>query len=283
MSLRYLVAQARRELERAGLPNADLDARVLACAAAGAQHIELISNGDAPVDDAAAARLERFVQRRLAREPVSRILGHREFWSLRLEVNEATLDPRADSETLVATVLELPAAMKFTRICDLGTGSGCLLVALLTQLESAHGVGVDICPDALMVARRNAMAHGLERRAMFVCADWMAPLTGRFGLIIANPPYIPSADIAALEPEVRCHDPARALDGGADGLDALRHIVTAAGDHMEPGGWLVVEVGAGQAGDVKGIMRAAGFRLDEAAPSIARDLAGIERCVCAQA
>jgi len=286
VSLRGLVEKARVSFKRAAIPEADLDARVLACAAAGAGHVDLIANGDAPVGEEVVAVLDTFIERRLAREPVSRIIGQREFWSLTFDLGRETLDPRADSETLIEAVVELSAvagqSAPFERICDLGTGSGCLLVSLLCQFQTAIGVGVDICAGALRVARRNAMAHRADRRALFVCADWTAPLSGPFDLVISNPPYIRSADIATLEPEVRCHDPHRALDGGTDGLDAYRQISSRAAAILRPDGWFVVEVGAGQAGDVKQIMKAAGMRLDDGIASGVRDGAGVERCVRAQ-
>lgn len=287
VSLRDLVRRGRLRLRQAGIANADLDARVLALAAAGARHADLVANGDAPVDASAPAAFDRFVGRRAAREPVARILGRREFWSLGFEVTGATLDPRGDSETVIEAALELARGVDggdgIHTICDLGTGTGCLLLALLTEVPAACGIGVDICPKALRVARHNAAAHGLAERASFLCADWTAGLAGGFDLIVSNPPYVRSADIATLEPEVRDHDPCLALDGGADGLDAYRRMIAGAHAIINRGGWLMVEVGAGQAAEVKALMRAAGFRLDTTADCIVRDLAGIERCVRAQA
>lgn len=286
-SLSGLVARARRRLREAGVPGADLDARVLACAAAGAKHVDLLANGGMLVDAETETTLDRHVDRRVSGEPVSRIVGHREFWSLCFDISPAVLDPRADSETIIEAVLELAESgqegERFRRVCDLGTGSGCLLIALMTELDHAVGVGVDICPDALRIARHNAATHKVEHRAHFVCADWTAPLSGGFDLIVSNPPYIRSGDIAALKPEVRRHDPLQALDGGADGLDAYRRVISGARTLVDPGGWLVVEAGAGQAAEVKHLMKAEGFRLDDSFSSVVCDMAGVERCVRAQA
>ena len=281
--LRDLAAAARDELAAAGIEGAELDARLLVCAAAGADHAELIAGGDREVDRAAAGLLRRFVSRRVAGTPVSRILGRREFWSLEFEITPATLDPRPDTETVVEAALQ---AVEFSgqrardlRICDLGTGSGCLLVTLLAELPGAVGLGVDVSAEALAVARRNAEAHDVSRRADFVETSWTDGLEGRFDLIVSNPPYIRSDDIASLAPEVRDHDPPVSLDGGADGLDAYRRIVADAFARLEGGGWLVLEVGAGQAAAVYQMMADAGYEADGALPGIVRDLAGHERCV----
>ncbi len=281
--LRDLVARARSELEAAGVRDAHLDARLLVCAAADADHADLIARGDRTVPGGAESLALEFVARRVGGEPVSRILGRREFWSLQFEITPATLDPRADTETAVQAVLDLAVVSNWRerplRICDLGTGSGCLLIALLRELATASGVGVDISGDALAVARRNAAAHDVAGRAEFVQADWTRGLTGPFDLVVANPPYIPSRNIAALDREVRDHDPGVALDGGPDGLNAYRVIVEGARRLLAEDGWLVLEVGAGQADTVRGLMTDAGFAADRRVPSVVRDLAGRERCV----
>jgi release factor glutamine methyltransferase len=281
--LRDLVARAAGVLDAAGIADAHLDARLLVCAAAQASHTELVAGGERAVTVAAHERAQDYVARRIAGEPVSRILQRREFWSLEFEVSQNTLDPRPDSETLVAAVLELSDLFGWRggrlRICDLGTGSGCLLVALLSELPTASGLGVDICGEALATARRNATAHKLDARAEFVEGDWVEGLAGRYDIIVSNPPYVRSRDIATLETEVRDHDPRIALDGGADGLDAYRRIVRGARGLLATDGWLVLETGEGQAAEVLQMMADAGYGTDHAARPVVRDLGGRERCV----
>ncbi len=281
--LRDLVAMARSKFAAAGIPGSDLDARLLVCEATGADQVDLIAGGDREVGRAAANRVQQFISQRVSGVPVSRILGRHEFWSLQFEITPATLDPRPDSETVVEAALQAVAATgesgRDLRICDLGTGSGCLLVALLFELRAAVGLGVDISADALAVARRNAVAHKVSERADFVQACWTDGLAGQFDLIVSNPPYIRSDDIASLAREVREHDPAAALDGGSDGLAAYRRIVDEARGRLTGGGWLVLEVGAGQAADVQRMMVEADYVVDRELSGIACDLAGHERCV----
>lgn len=214
-------------LKQAGLPTPELDARLLVRGATGASEIEMIREPGAFISPEEEALLGAYEHRRLAGEPVSRILGRREFWGLDFAVTPAVLDPRADSETLVAAALDLLRGVEAPRILDLGTGSGCLLLALLAERPDALGVGVDISAAALDVARANAVALGLAARAGFVAADWTAGVDGVFDLVVSNPPYIVSAGIAALDAGVRDHDPRLALDGGADGLDAYRALARA--------------------------------------------------------
>ncbi len=227
-----------------------------------------------PLADHAAARLRDATARRAARVPLAHILGIREFWSLPFRVTRDVLVPRPDSETLVAAALDagLPDG---ARLLDLGTGSGCLLLALLHERPDWTGVGVDRSPAALAVAQENARALGLADRAGFVAGDWTAPLASRFDAILSNPPYVRSADLATLDPEVRDHDPALALDGGADGLEAYRRIVAEVPRLLRAGGRLGLEVGGGQAAAVSGLMAAAGF-----GGLIRRhDLGGVARCL----
>ncbi len=283
VALGALVDSARLEFAEAGLSEAALDARLLICAAAGAEHAELVADGERMIAGCALVTAEAFVARRIAGEPVSRILGRREFWSLPFEITEATLDPRADSETLIDAVLEVSDRLgwreRALRICDLGTGSGCLLAALLKEFPQATGLGVDRSENAVAAARRNAAALGLGRRADFVCSDWSNPVSGRFDVVVSNPPYIPSGEIAGLEREVRDHDPRTALDGGADGLDAYRRIAGTVADILGPGGWLFLEIGVGQGRDVQEILRLAGAVPDTGLPPVVHDLAGRARCV----
>jgi release factor glutamine methyltransferase len=228
------------------------------------------------ITHADAARLAALVARRAHREPYSRIAGKREFWSLQFLLSPDTLDPRPDSETLIeAALARIPDRMAPLAIVDFGTGTGALLLALLTELPNAQGVGVDLAAGAVAAARRNAAALGLERRARFARGRWGAGLTHPADVILANPPYIPSADLAGLAPEVGRHDPALALDGGPDGLRAYREMASDLRNLLKPTGFAVCEIGAGQGSEVARIMSCAGLEL------VAKqcDLAGIDRCL----
>jgi release factor glutamine methyltransferase len=271
-----LLADAARRLTTAGIANARLDARLLLAHALGATPDEILSRrGDRPMATA-VADFERMVTRRLAREPVSRIRGQREFWSLEFEIGPDTLDPRPDSETVVEAALDrLTDRGAAWRVLDLGTGSGCLLLALLSELPAAAGLGVDRSPGALAVAAANARRLGLDGRCRFLCGDWAVGVDGPFDLIVANPPYIPCADIAALAPEVRNHDPILALSGGADGLDAYRAIAAELPRLLAAGGHAVMELGMGQAEAVAEIAVAAGLAVSAARP----DLGGVLRAL----
>ncbi len=276
---------ARRALARAfrdsGIANPALDARLLAMAACGASHAELICDPERPLSDAERARLDDWAGRRLAGEPVSRILGSRAFWGLDFRLSPDTLDPRPDTEALVEAVLAaLPERDAPLHILDLGTGTGCILIALLSELPVSLGTGTDISHAALQTARANARAAGVADRARFVQADWLRGIGGCFDVVVSNPPYIARAELAALSREVRAHDPAAALDGGADGLAAYRAILGEIGRVLKPGGIAAFEVGQGQAGAVSAMMRAAGMTpaLPDGAAS-AFDLAGIERAL----
>ena len=260
--------------------SAELDARMLVGAALGLDLTGLITAAKQLLTSDEANRLEDFSRRRLAGEPVARILGEREFWGLPLKLSPATLVPRPDTETLVELALEMLRAggelNRPMRIADLGTGSGAILLALLSELPAAHGFGTDISADALQTAAANAARAGLSGRATFIACDYATGLSGPFDVIVSNPPYIRSADIAALAIEVRHHDPLAALDGGADGLDAYRALVPQAARLLAPGAALVVEAGQGQSGEIEGLMTAEGL-----APASApkADLAGIPRAV----
>jgi release factor glutamine methyltransferase len=249
------VAHARRaladEFRKAGIESPEPDARILIGHALGLDHTGLISAAAQQLSDLAASRIERLALRRLAGEPVSRIVGMREFWSLPLSVTPDVLVPRPETETAVALALDLVdragPRTRPLRIADLGTGSGAILLALLSELPGASAIGTDIDERALRVARANARQSGLAARAAFVACDFGAALSGPFDLVVSNPPYIASGDIAMLAREVREHDPRRALDGGSDGLAAYRAIAADARRLVRPGGSLVVEIGIGQA------------------------------------
>ncbi|HRD75237.1 MAG TPA: peptide chain release factor N(5)-glutamine methyltransferase, partial [Hyphomicrobiaceae bacterium] len=221
--------------------------------------------------------------RRLAREPVWRILGQRAFYGLELQIGPAVLDPRPDTETLVDVVLEATAdagAAAPLRILDLGTGSGAILLALLHERPSARGVGVDRSAAALQIARRNGEQLGLNDRVAWIESDWFAGVSGRFDVIVSNPPYIPTGEIAGLDPEVRNHDPRAALDGGGDGLDAYRAIVAGVAQHLAPGGLVAFEIGDIQGPAVSALMFSAGLEL---VGGVRRDLSERPRVVVARA
>ena len=273
---RTLTAQLRTDT----IDSAELDARILIGAVLGLDLTGMIAAAGRRVTAAEAARLEEAVRRRLAGEPVARIVGVREFWGLPLQLSAATLVPRPDTETVVELALEMlhPSADPDRRLCiaDVGTGSGAILLALLSELPNACGVGTDVSVAALRTARRNAVHLGLAARAAFVACDYAAALSGAFDLIVSNPPYIRSADIAGLSIEVRDYDPPGALDGGADGLDAYRTLIPQAARLLAPGGALVVEAGQGQSGEIQELIDAAGLTCERPPKA---DLAGIRRAV----
>jgi release factor glutamine methyltransferase len=276
------VAAARRAvsaaLRAAGLDTPDLDARVLVGHALGLGHAALAAAERLLTADEAAA-IAALAARRLAREPVARIVGHKEFWGLPIRVSAATLVPRPETETVVeAALLAIDATHRrgrALRIADLGTGSGALLLALLSELPHAFGVGTDVDLAALAVARHNAARVGLAARAAFVACDFGAALAGGFDLLVANPPYVASHEIAGLAPEVRDHDPRVALDGGPDGLACYRILAADADRLLGRGGHLVVELGLGAARDVATLFSAAGLTM--ARPRA--DLAGVVRAL----
>lgn len=247
-------------LAAAGIEDAAAEARRLVSAALAIDALRLVVDAERELSDENRHAIARFAQRRCGREPLSRIVGQREFYGRVFEVTPATLDPRPDSETLVAAVLDLVAEAGWLgrpiRILDVGTGSGCLLATLLAELPEATGLATDIDPEALAVAARNAERLGVAGRAAFQLARSLEGLTGPFDLVVSNPPYIRTGDIAGLDPEVRQFDPRTALDGGADGLD-IYHEIAGGLPRVLVDGWVVVEVGAGQSAEVADILLAA--------------------------
>ena len=278
------VEAARRALaarfKTGGIDSAELDARMLVGAVLGLDLTGMITAASRQLTTDESARLEQFAHRRLAGEPVARILGNKEFWGLPLQLSVATLVPRPDTETVVELALEIlradGPADRPLRIADLGTGSGAILLALLSEFPNARGFGTDISEEALRTARDNAVRLGLSDRAVFIACDYATGLSGAFDLIASNPPYIRSADIDGLATEVRDYDPRAALDGGADGLDAYRALIRQAAGLLAPGGALVVEAGQGQSGQIKALMTAAGLTTSNAPRA---DLAGIPRAI----
>ncbi|MEA2861193.1 MAG: release factor glutamine methyltransferase [Methylobacteriaceae bacterium] len=271
-ALTYTQAHQRAAavLAKAGVETPKRDARVLLCEAADIDHAALLRDPDARLGDEAAARLRGFVERRLAREPVSRILGRREFWGVSLRINPDVLDPRADTETLVAAAVEALRDRRGEplRILDLGTGSGALLCALLSEFPRGFGVGADRDARALGIARENLVACGFASRSALLCGDWGDALGQAFDLIVANPPYVRSTDIAMLAPEVRDYDPGAALDGGPDGLLAYRAIAADLARLAAPDGIAIVEIGFDQAESAADCFREAGW----ASIAVRRDL-----------
>lgn len=270
------LARATSRLAGAGIAGAAADARVLAGLVLGLDRGQLLTQRDRRLSPDERAAFDAAIARRLRREPVSRILGSREFWSLDFTVTPATLDPRPDSETVVAAVLDrLTDRRRPLRLLDLGTGTGCLLLALLSELPAAWGLGIDRSEAAALVARGNAARLGLAERAAFAVADWTAPLNADFDVVVGNPPYIATGERSALEPEVRLFEPPPALDGGPDGLCAYRAIFAALPQCLAEDGLAVLEIGSSQTRAVTGLAAAHGF----ACVAVDADLAGRDRAV----
>jgi release factor glutamine methyltransferase len=278
------VQDARRalttRLRAEGFDSPEADARLLVGAAAHLTLTGLATSGERLLSGEEAATLTAMLARRLTHEPVARILGHKEFWSLNFALSADTLVPRPETETVVSAALELVRAMgeplRPLRIADIGTGSGAILLALLSELPEAIGVGADISPGALRTAQTNAEALGLSGRATFVISDYCEKLEGPFDLIVSNPPYIARGELAALPREVREHDPRRALDGGSDGLTAYRALAHGLPPLLVEGGGFVLETGHRQADEVAELMQSAG--LQPIRPH-QNDLAGVARVV----
>lgn len=288
ISLAGLTTEAARRtlavyLKDNNIETPELDARLLIGAALDLDHTGLAAQAARRITDDEAQVIDGYAIRRIAHEPVARILGRKEFWGLDLLISEATLVPRPDTETVVEAALEILRsdlyAIKASRIADIGTGSGAILLALLSELPEATGVGTDISAAALATAEINGQRLGLSSRASFVRCDYAAGLSGPFDLIVSNPPYIRSAEVATLDPDVRDHDPRLALDGGADGLTAYRTIAMQAADLLAGRGFLIFEVGYDQSAAVSEIMGAAGLTVSSAPRA---DLGGVHRVVVGQ-
>jgi release factor glutamine methyltransferase len=279
-TLGSLLGEVAATLSRAGLAEPRRAARGLVASTLELTPAELLSHSDQVLDQQHTGRVRLALGRMAKREPLSRILGRREFWGLEFALSADTLDPRPDTETVVEAVLrrvfDRDAPLRFL---DLGTGTGCILLALLSEFPAAIGFGVDIAPGAAMTALRNAAALGLGERAHFLVGDWGTAISGRFDVIVSNPPYIASAALADLPPEVALYDPCLALDGGADGLGAYRSLVADLARWLEPGGIVAIEVGCSQAPAVTAMLQATGLAIE----ARERDLAGIARCVVASA
>lgn len=264
-----------------GVENPRLDAEVLLCAVLQCERIKLYMDFERPLTAAELAQYKNYVARRGQHEPLAYILGEKEFMRNSFKVTPATLVPRPETELLVESLIKAAQGLKAdgdVKILDIGTGSGAIIVSLLDYLPNAKGVGVDISVDALIVAEENSRRIGVRERAGFVQSDLFSrvPADKKFDIIVSNPPYIPAADIAGLAKDVQ-KEPIGALDGGADGLDFYRRIISEAMDHMADEGILAFEVGINQAQVVAELCRKAGFK----ATAIREDYAGIERMVFA--
>ena len=266
----------RRLFAAAGLDSPALDARLLVGAALGASAHDLILRPETPLGAEGVRHVADYAQRRLDREPVARILGEREFWGLPFRLSSEALVPRPDTETVIHRALAaFPDRSAPLSVLDLGTGSGCLLVALLHEFPAARGLGTDRSEGALRAARANAARNGVLERALFARCDWAAAVRGPFVLVVSNPPYIATRVIESLAPEVREHDPELALDGGPDGLDAYRAILAAAPGLVAPDGLLALEIGFDQADSVAALACQQGLVVS----ALDHDLSGQPRCL----
>ncbi|WP_336945524.1 peptide chain release factor N(5)-glutamine methyltransferase [Asaia sp. HN010] len=274
-ALKDVLIETAASLQKAGIEAPRMEARRLVCWAIGCEASALLSLDHLPED--AAPKLACGIAQRCARRPLALIEGEAGFWTLMLSVSSATLIPRGDSETLIEALLSLrPNKNSVRSILDLGTGTGCLLLAALSEYGQAYGVGVDLAPDAAALAGANAWRNALSSRASFLAGSWFAALRGQFDVIVSNPPYIRAGDLEGLMPEVRDHEPARALVAGEDGLDAYRLIIAQAQAYLAPDGLLIFEIGQGQETEVTELAAIAGFALVEARA----DLGGIVRALC---
>ena len=262
------LAFARQRIDR-------LDARLLLQYATGCSHDDLLARPEMPVIGPAGEQFVAWVERRAAGEPLAYLVGEAEFRGRVFQVSPAVLIPRPETEVLIELALEVLAGRAAADVVDLGTGSGCLLLSALAEYSNAHGVGVDQSNAALAIATRNAAAQQLSSRVQYVRSNWCSNVSGKFDIVLANPPYIPTAEIATLDADVRTFEPHAALDGGADGLDAYRSILHTLMPHVAAGSLLLFEVGMGQAEDVAALGARAGWQLQE----IVHDLAGIARVV----
>jgi release factor glutamine methyltransferase len=268
------LAAAAASLKAAGVAEPRLDARLLLAHCLGVDAGRLLGWPERPLPADAAGDYAGLIAARAARRPLARVIGRREFWGLSFAVTDAVLDPRPDSECLVEAALAAADRARPLTVFDFGTGSGCLLIALLSELPLAEGVGIDCAPAALAVARTNAERLGVGRRARFVASDWGESVGGMCDLALSNPPYIRRGEIESLAPEVARFDPRLALDGGSDGLTAYRRLAPDLAACLRPGGVALVEIGDDPAGPAD-IFAAVGLAL----AGIRDDLAGRPRCL----
>lgn len=257
-----LLQAARKALFDADIELSALDARLLFQAASGLTHEELIAEPNLVLADDKISKFKNFIERRLNHEPVTRIMGMREFYGRTFQVSPAVLDPRADTETIIELTLQLLGAEP-KRILDLGTGSGAIAVTLLAERLNWSGIAVDLSADAIEIAKTNTNSIGVAQRIAFHNAAWFNGIAEKFDLIVSNPPYIPHLEIFELVLEVQNYDPHIGLDGGNDGLEAYRAIASGAADHLNAKGLVILEIGAGQSADVTEIFVGHGFELTD--------------------
>lgn len=275
----WLLAEAAAALSAAGVADSRRQARRLVSGALAVSPSDLFGYPELALDEQQISRARALLRRMIAGEPLSRVFERRDFWGLEFSLSTDTLDPRPETETVIEAVLRRePDRSAARRVLDLGTGTGCLLLALLAELPAASGIGIDIAEGAVRTAARNAVGLGLADRARFFVGDWATAVSGEFDVILANPPYIATDALALLPREVACHDPWRALDGGDDGLRSHRAIAEAASRLLSADGIFAAEIGAGQEDAVAAVMKANDLIVD----GIEKDLAGIARCVVAR-
>ena len=271
-SVKRLLIQRFRE---AGLDTPDVDARALLIAATGFTDTDLITRSRETLPAEILERLAGYAARRVAGEPVDHILGYREFYGRRFNINKDVLSPRPETEMLIDTALEILKTKPKARILDLGTGSGAIAISILAEAAHVQGVAVDVSKAALEVTKENAIAHDINTRLTILQGSWFAPVSGQFDIILSNPPYITAAAMADLDMEVTGFDPDIALRGGDDGLAAYRDIIQSAADYLRPDGVLLFEIGYDQGKSVSEILAVAGFTYI----SVHKDLAGHDRMI----
>ncbi len=278
-SLSDIVSRVAKRLWQVGIENEDYEARVLVAYALGLPSATLYLEAPEHLSFRQGMDIEHYVERRCKREPLSKIVGEKEFWSLPFKVSKATLDPRPDSETLIEAVLEyFPDHTANLSFLDIGTGSGCLLLAALQEYAHSTGVGVDVSSEALKIAQYNADALGMTARTTFLEGSWTDAVQGMFDIILSNPPYIATAEIATLALEVKEFDPLLALDGGEDGLEAYRQLMPLLAAVLQPQGYVFLEIGYTQQAAVEAFVVEAGLQV----VACRQDLAGHPRCVVAK-
>lgn len=267
------------KLQQERIESASLDGRILLEYVLGVSREQLLFSLELPITTEQYNRLGILVEKRAQRQPIAQLIGKREFWGMNFVVSENTLDPRPDSETLIEYVLErIKNRADVFRVLDLGTGTGCLLLALLSELPAAKGVGVDYCDEALLVAKENSMALGFAGRSQFTRGDWCEQLEGKFDIILANPPYIPTKVIPTLDPEVSEFEPMLALDGGEDGFSCYRKIMKALPNVLTKNGFAAFELGMGQQRELTALAVENGLEV----VGVRNDLSGIARCIILQ-
>jgi len=268
-----------KRLTNSGVNTAEIDARLLLAYSLGVSKTGLVLNNEKAFDNSKMLNLYEMVDRRCNREPVSRIIGKREFWSMEFDLSPETLDPRHDTEIIIDTALYLQEkdSLNFTKLLDLGTGSGCILLSLLSEIKMAIGYGVDISFGAIKTAKRNSDKLGFANRTYFFVGNWIDSIQGKFDLVVCNPPYIKLSEIYTLEPEVRNYDPMFALSGGQDGLDSYRHILSDLTRVLVKNGKIVLEIGYDQKESVESMLQSVGF----AEIQSHKDLSGTFRCISA--